>query len=427
MVPSFARRARAACACVSLFLGVNASSWAQQQSTQPALGLQDAVVRALQNNPDLKAFGYELEAQLGRVRQAGARPSPEVSVLVENALGTGDRSGFDAAETTLSLGFLIEHGARQRRLDAAQAGSQLLDTETTVRRLDVAAEATRRYLAILIDQEQLKELNRSVQLAEETLSAVRARVLAAKSPQAEEARAHAQIARLRLEREDTEHELETAKVRLAALWGQRVPDFDAAEGALLTLPKLEAYETFVERLERNPQFEVFVSERRLREAELRLAESRKRLPWTVNAGVRRFEDQNDHAFVVGFSVPLPVRAQTEGAIATARAQAAQVDAKRAALRAQLDAELFALYQELRHAYHVTDVLRDDVLPRMEVAVEQSRYAYERGRYSYVEWVAAQRDLLDQRRALLDASAAVHRSRIEIERLTGAALSGRFQP
>lgn len=424
MAFSFARMTMVVSVCASMFLGA-AASWAQSSPAQPTLGLQDAIVRSLQSNPDLKAFGYELEAQLGRVRQAGARPSPEVSVLVENALGTGARSSFDAAETTISLGFLIEHGARKRRLDAAQAGSQLLDTEITVRQLDVAAEATRRYLEILTAQEELGELNRSVQLSEETLSAVQARVRAAKSPQAEEARAHAQIARLRLDREHVEHQLLTAKQRLSAWWGVRQPDFGSAEGALLNLPKLEAYESFVERLERNPQFEVLLSERRLREADVRLAEARRRMPWQVTAGVRRFEDQNDHAFIVGLSVPLPVRDQSEGAIATARAQAAQVDAKREALRAQLDAELFALYQELRHAYKETDVLRNEVLPRMEVAVEQSRYAYERGRYGYIEWVAAQRELLDQRRALLEASVNVHRFRIEIERLTGAALSGRF--
>jgi cobalt-zinc-cadmium efflux system outer membrane protein len=64
---------------------------------------------------------------------------------------------------------------------------------------------------------------------------------------------------------------------------------------------------------------------------------------------------------------------------------------------------------------------------METAVEQSRYAYERGRYSYIEWVAAQRELLDLRRELLEASANVHRYRIELERLTGAALRGKPSP
>lgn len=424
MAFSVARKALTASLCVSMFLGTAALS-AEQSGSQQVLGLQDAIVRSLQNNPDLKTFAYELEAQLGRVRQAGVRPNPEVGVLVENAFGTGARSGFDAAETTISLGFLIEHGARQRRLEVAQAGSGLLDTETTVRRLDVAAEATRRYLAILTAQEELVELNRSVRLAEETMSAVQARVRAAKAPQAEEARAHAQVARLQLDQEHVEHQLITAKQRMAALWGSRQPDFESVEGALLNLPKLEAYESFAERLERNPQFAMLLSEQRLREADVRLAETRRRLPWQVTAGVRRFEDQSDHALIVGLSVPLPTRDQTRGAIATARAQAAQVDAKREALRAQLDAELFALYQELRHAYKETDVLRDEVLPSMEVAVEQSRYAYERGRYGYIEWVAAQRELLDQRRALLEASADVHRFRIEIERLTGAALGGRL--
>jgi cobalt-zinc-cadmium efflux system outer membrane protein len=425
MVRYFARKAITACACLSLFLADAPLSLAQADARGSSLDLQSAIVRALEQNPDLRVFAHELEAQQGRVRQAGARPSAEVSLLVENALGSGQRSSFDATETTLSLGFVIEHGARQRRLDAAQAGTQLLEVETIARRLDVSAETSRRFLTVLAEQDQLNELNRAVELAEETLAAVQARVKAAKVPQAEEARAHAQLARTRLEREHSEHELATARRRLAALWGTSETDFGHAEGALLNLPRLEAFESFRERLERNPQFELLLSERRVREAELRLAEVKRRQPWQVTAGVRRFEDQSDHAFVVGLTVPLPARDQAEGAISTARAQAAQVDARREALRSQLDAELFALYQELRHAYTETQTLRDEVLPRMETAVEQSRYAYERGRYGYIEWVTAQRELLDQRRALVEAAANAHRFRIEIERLTGAALSGRY--
>lgn len=425
MFSYFARKATAACACVSLFLVNVPLSLSQVALSGSSLDLQTAIVRSLEQNPDLKAFAYELEAQQGRVRQAGARPSPEVSLLVENALGSGQRSSFDAAETTLSLGFVIEHGARQRRLDAAEAGTQLLEVETTARRLDVSAETARRFLAVLAEQDQLHELNRAVQLAEQRLAAVQARVKAAKVPQAEEARAHAELARTRLEREHTEHELATARQRLAALWGTNEVDFGRAEGSLLNLPRLEAFETFRERLERNSQFELLLSERRVREAELRLAETQRRRPWQVTAGVRRFEDQSDHAFVVGVTMPLPARDQAEGAIALARAQTAQVDARREALRFQLDAELFALYQELRHAYTETQTLREEVLPHMETAVEQSRYAYERGRYGYIEWVTAQRELLDQRRALVEAAADAHRFRIEIERLTGAALNGRF--
>lgn len=278
MVSYFARKAIAACACVSLLLVNVPLSLSQAASLGSSLDLQSAIVRSLEQNPDLKAFAYELEAQQGRVRQAGARPSPEVSLLVENALGSRQRSGFDAAETTLSLGFVIEHGARQRRLDAAQAGTHLVEVETTARRLDVSAETARRFLAVLAEQDQLNELNRAVQLSEERLAAVQARVKAAKVPQAEEARAYAELARTRLDREHTEHELATARQRLAALWGTNQADFGQAEGSLLNLPRLEAFETFRERLERNPQFELLLSERRVREAELRLAEAKRRQP-----------------------------------------------------------------------------------------------------------------------------------------------------
>ena len=103
-----------------------------------ALRLEEAVTRALERNPDLAVFGYELKAQQARAVQAGARPETEVGFLVENALGTGRHSSFDAAETTLSLGFLLEHGALQKRRDAAVAGANALDAELNIRRVDAA-------------------------------------------------------------------------------------------------------------------------------------------------------------------------------------------------------------------------------------------------------------------------------------------------
>jgi cobalt-zinc-cadmium efflux system outer membrane protein len=55
---------------------------------------------------------------------------------------------------------------------------------------------------------------------------------------------------------------------------------------------------------------------------------------------------------------------------------------------------------------------------------QTEYAYQRGRYSYLEWIAAQRELLDAQRSLIEASANAHRYFAEIERLTGESLAAR---
>lgn len=389
-----------------------------------SITLQDAVNRSLERNLDLKASAYELDAQQGRLRQARARPSPEIGLLVENALGTGHHSSFDAAETTLSLGFAIEHGARERRGALAEAGVALVTTEISIQRLDVAAETARRFVTVLAAQHTLIDARVATKLVEETLSAVQLRVRAAKVPEAEEARAQAQLARIRLDEEHAEHELASARRHLAALWGSIEPDFGDVRGDLLSLPTLEPIEAVRARLKNNTDIERLLSEKRVREAEVRVAEMRRRPAWQVTAGVRRFETTDDHAFIVGLSVPIPSGDQARGAMAEALAQSAYTDAKADALRVRLDAEVFALYQDLNHAYTEVDTLRKDVLPRIETAAEQSRYAYERGRYGYIEWVAAQRELLELRRALLDASADVHRYRIEIERLTGAALGVR---
>ena len=419
MSPGFLRVLRG---CASILLLVQT---ALSADTAGPLTLQDAIQHSLERNLDLKAFDYELEAQRGRVQEAGARPPMEVQTLVENVAGSGARGGFDAAETTLSLAWTLERGALERRLNAANAGGDLLGTEGEIRRLDLAAETARRFVSVLERQQELAQLRQATQLSQETLKAVQLRVKAAKAPLAEEARALAQLARVQLDAEHAAHELAADRQRLAAMWGDTRINFGEALGQLATLPTLEPFETVRTRIENSSDLDRLVSEKRLRESEVRLAEIRRRPAWQIHAGVRRLEDGNDHAFVVGLNVPLPSRGQAQGALTTARARSAQVDAESAALRVRLDVELFGLYQELQHAYTEVATLRDTVLPSMETAAEKSRYAYERGRYGYAEWISAQRELMDLRRALLAAYADVHRHRIEIEHLTGVTLNGQF--
>jgi cobalt-zinc-cadmium efflux system outer membrane protein len=397
------------------------------QGQPRALALSEALARVGAQNPELAVLDFEIDAQEGRVRQAAAYPAPEVGLLVENVLGSGARSGFDSAETTLSIGYAIERGARQRRLDVANASGLLLGADIEIRRLDIAAETARRYLDVLSNQARVEQTRNASELGGQSLKAVQLRVRAAKVPPAEEARAQAQFARLELDEEHAEHELATARQRLAAMWGSLEPDFEAVTGNVLSLPALESFEDLRPRLQRNPLFTRFVNEKRLREAEVRMAEMRRRPSWHVTAGVRRFEDLGDHAFILGVTVPLPSSSAGSGARAEARANVEAVGAKETAARIQLDVELFALYQELRHAYSEVETLRAKVLPKMEEAARQSRYAYERGRYGYVEWAGAQRELLDAQRALYEAAADAHRLRIEIERLTGTALTGNRIP
>ena len=93
-----------------------------------------------------------------------------------------------------------------------------------------------------------------------------------------------------------------------------------------------------------------------------------------------------------------------------------------AARIRNETSLFVIYQELQHSLHRAKTFRDDVIPHLEQALTDTRNAYELGRYSYFEWRTVQKDLLEARSALVEASVDAHQNTIEIERLTGVRIA-----
>jgi cobalt-zinc-cadmium efflux system outer membrane protein len=262
----------------------------------------------------------------------------------------------------------------------------------------------------------------AVQLAQETVSAVKKRVQAGKSPQAELSRAQAELARTKLHQEDFKHELLSASRRLAAQWGETEPEFKRVKGDILSLPVTDSFATLKTHIDRNPDIARFLSKQRVDEAELRLAEMQSKQNWRISAGVRRHESTDDEALVANLTVPLALRNRNQGGIAAARANLAQTDANAAAARIRVETSLFVIYQELQHSLHRATAFRDDVIPHLEQALTDTRNAYELGRYSYFEWHTVQKDLLEARRNLVEASVDAHKNAIEVERLTGVRIA-----
>ncbi len=405
------------CFCLSM---LTALAWAQTESagTRPSVSLPEALARTIARNPDLIAFGYQIEAAEGRLLQAGLAPNPELGVEVENAFGTDTYHSLDRAEVTVTLGWILERDVRERRVDVASAGVSFRTVDAEIVRLDAAAETARRFVMCLAYQGRLSNAAEAVRLTEETVEAVTVRVAASRALDAELARAEAELARAELLEEDYEHELLSAYHLLSAQWGETRPSFGSVSGELQTLPVVEPFETLLSRAEKNPELARHMSQQRLHEAELRLAETQSKPNWQVYAGLRRLELTDDFAVVGGITIPLAVRNRNEGRIAEARANAARTTAEATAARIRIETALFVLYQELRHHTQTAERLREDVIPRLESALADTRRAYELGRYSYFEWTVVQEELLEATNDLLEASIGAHSIVIEIERLTG---------
>jgi len=387
-----------------------------------SINLYDAISKTFEHNPELHTFNYALKAQVGRQLQAGLSPSPEFNFTLEDAAGTGGFTGTDRAQATLSIGWVLEGDIRQGYIDVSSADSLSLSTEETIKRLDAAAETARLYLICLANQARMTNAFKTVELAAETVSAVKKRVSAGRAPEAELARAQAALFRRQLQQENIGHELSSAIRLLAAQWGETRPGFTQVEGDIFSIPASIPYEALRARLEQSPAVLRLLSDKRLKAAQLKLAKSQSNSAWRVKLGIRHFETTNDQALVAGISIPFGERSRNTGRIIEARENLSQTQAKEDELKVRFETTLYVLSQKLQHSLHRLNTYRHNIIPQLEKALKQTRRAYKLGRYSYLEWSSVQAELLAARSALVEASINAHLKTIEIERLTGVQIA-----
>ena len=382
------------------------------------LSLEQAITNTITRNPQLKAYGFAMRAQDGRILQAGLRPKPTLIVEVEDALGTGEARGLSQANATVSIAWILEGALRQQRIDVAVTGSQVLASQAQIMRLDAAAQTARFYTLALEQQLHQEIADAGLRLARETVAAVERRVQVASTNRAELARAQADLARRELYREDIDHEITSARHLLAAQWGELEPQFDSLDGAPLDLPTIEPIDVLLARIEQNPELDKFLSEQRLQESILRLERTAQNDPWRISAGLRRIQSSADFGIVAQVNIPLNFGNRNQGRIQEVQETIQQNAAEREAAKVRIQTQLLRIYLELEHSIHRANTLRDEVVPRYEEALDEIRRAYALGSASYLERLQVQEELLNAQSDLAETSIQAHLDLIEIERLTG---------
>lgn len=401
-----------------LFL-VETSAATELREPAGVLTLEDALAVVLLRNPELEEFSWQVRAAEARVLQAGLRPNPDASVRVEDVLGTGGFRGGRQAQVTLELGQLVELGGkRSARIGAADRARDLASREYEVKRVEVLAEVTRRFIELLARQDGLSLARANLDLGEATLRDVRRRVGAGADSPLQEKKATTALARARIVAEHAEHQMRVARRELAAMWGSAAAEFERAEGDLFARRTVPPYEDLDVRLDTSPSIVRGLSERELRAAEIRLAETKKVPNITLGGGVRRLEGPGDQALVFGLSMPLPVSDRNQGGIEEARALLGKAEGAARAAEVRLRSLLFGLHQELLHAATALDSQEREILPGAEESLELSRKGFAEGRFSYLELADAARTFGEVKQERIETAAEYHRFVLEIERLLG---------
>jgi cobalt-zinc-cadmium efflux system outer membrane protein len=409
----------------ALSFAVNA---AEPRTNPPPITLPAALARALESSPALASHPAALRLADARALQAAVRPPMELSLDLEDIVGTDQYRGFRTSQNTLTLSRVFELGGKRgARGGVAAAERGRVDADYELARAAVLASTAEAFIHLVGDQHGLAWSREAVKLAEEALAAVQQRVLAAAASPLEETRARIALARARIVEEHEEHELETARRRLAALWGEEAPSFGTAAADLFARPVVPDYDELVARIQRSPELARWASEKAAHAAELRLAESRRRPDFTAGLGLRQYAATDDVGMVLQFSLPLGTSSRAAGFASEARARNELAEAGERETEIRLRTALFGIAQELRHARTELDALEKEILPEAESALKLARDGYARARFSQLDLLDAQRTVLELRRERIEAAVAFHQFIVQLEKILGEPVAASSSP
>ena len=391
----------------------------QGQGASEAITLARALALTLERSPQLAAFSWDIRAAEARILQAKLLPNPEISFEGEDFTRAGVQSATESMQNTLVLSQLIELGGkRDSRVREAQFDRRATAWDYQAKRLEVLKSTTLAFIEVLSGQRKVQLAEENIALTEREVPITQKRVEAGKASSVELIRANTEAATARIELTEATHDLEAARVNLAAQWGAKKATFPSVSGNLEQLRPIPSLETLKAKLQANPELAKWTTERQRREASVNAARAEAQPDLTLDAGPRLLGASHaDMSVVAGFSIPLPLWNRNQGKIAEAEANVAKTSDEQAAAEADANAELNEAYQTLQRAAEEVRILRDTVLPGAKSVVDETTEGYATGRFSQLDVLDAQRSYIETRTQYVRALSDFQKAAAQIDALT----------
>ncbi len=440
---------------------------------QGELTLAQSLALALERNPGLAPFEWDIRAAEARTLQAGLRPNPELAIDLEGIrlggsdIGSTSRTagfspsdGFSAStsgssessrnslfgdsEITLTLSQLVELGGkRAKRVEAANKERQVAVWDYEVVRADVLAQTARAFYGVVVAQEHVRLAEDLFGLAGRAHQTIQTLVQAGKVSPIEESRSQVELSQLTIERDTASRELSAARVELAGQWGSNAPLFTHATGTFPDTFSPLSPETMKTAIDRSPYTTRWLAELERRDAVVRLERANGKPDLTVAFGLRSAgssgvsqrgwdlssadglslnrggtDSDRDTQVVLGISIPLPLFNRNQGRIKEAEYLAEKAAFERRAMEASISNALTAGYERASAFHAEFEALKTTVIPTAQNAFEAVQKGYKAGKFGLLDVLIAQRALFDARRQLAQSQASFQQTIVEIERFVG---------
>ena len=439
------------------------------------LTLEAAYALALEHNPRLKTFAWDIRAADARIVQSSLRPNPELSFELEDfrindgprervqsttiGLGGVDLTqeqanagprGFAESELTLTLSQRFELGGkRSTRIDVAHGEKAVAEWDCEMARADVLSHVARAYVDVLAKQYALELREELLKLAQHVADDIGIAVQAGKLSPVEETRALSEASNAQLDLLQTGHALRGAKAALASTWGVPTMEIGRVAGDLDELPPLPPRDSLLALADHSPEIARWIRETSRREAIVQHERARRIPDLTVSLGIRStgiegrnahgygwtgggpfyswtdsdFDTNRDTSVVLGMSLPLPLFDRNQGNIAEAELFASKAYDQRQADLAEVQADLVIWYERAQAAFEEAKQLDEVALPRAQRIFGAIREGHDAGKFRSLDLLDAERTVTFERVRRAEALAGYHVARIEIERIIGQAIEG----
>ena len=391
-------------------------------SIQDTLSLDEAISRALESNPELQLFFTEIKAREARTLQESLLSNPELEVEFENFAGSGSINGLKGYETTLAIGQLIELGgkrAKRTRIAALESDIALLQYE--IKRLNIITQVRSIFTQVLLAQKKLNLDRKLLGLSMSFKKNIDAQVKAGRLSRAESARAQVELSNRKLAKQRSIRELNNARRRLSATWGASEVGFTSVKGSLTYIKTIPKAEILMRSLEKSPLLIEQNTIVKKQKVKTELAEAQTIPDPLFSAGYRRFKETDDHAFVAGLSIPIPLFDRNQGGRQEAKLRELQSEQHLKILQNEIRTEINNQLETILNISGEIEIMKNIIIPEAQKAYDIIYQNYQLGKYAMIDVLDAQRQLFDSEGRYLEALVEMNLEIIALEGVFGQSL------
>ncbi len=416
---------------ILLALGLLAAGVSHAQDTAPAntehpqphtasslaseprlLSLPAAISLALEQNKTLAAARKEIEAVEATILQAGARPNPEFSALMEDFRKSSRTTTYQITQP-IELG-----GKRSARIEAAQRTREMALLDYAAKRTEIRAGVIAAYYEVMVAMER-QRLARELQgLAKTAADMTSRRVTAGKISPVEQTEARVAESSAQLELHQADSDLILAQKKLATFWGSVGNALQLTDGSVESLPALPSIAQLTEKVAAGPAVRLAQLEVERRRALARIETSKRTPDVTLSFGNKRDESNARNMWVVGFSVPIPVLDSNKGNELEALKRVDIARDELSIVEVQMQSEAAQSFERLRNAREEAAALRNEIVPGAHSAYQAARTGFELGKFAYLDVLDAQRTYFQAKAQYWKALSTAFQAAADLDRLAG---------